>query len=88
MEEAILEQIINGGAVAILGALCFYLVVHFNKAINETNRVIAANTDAIKKLAESTSKQLIQLERIEGLTKRLEDKIDFIKVELIKRGGS
>ena len=84
MEEMILKYAIEGGAVTILGGLCFYLVVHFNKAINKTNSVIDGNTKAIEKLAEATNRQLMQLERIEGYVKRTEDKIDRLKEELIK----
>ncbi|MBR1579741.1 MAG: hypothetical protein IJ668_04510 [Selenomonadaceae bacterium] len=84
MDEIILKQLIEGGAVTILGGLCFYLVVHFNKAINKTNEVIAGNTDAIKKLAEATNRQLVQLERIEGYVKRTEEKIDRLKEDFIK----
>ena len=84
MEDAIIKQLIEGGAVTILGGLCFYLVVHFNKAINKTNEVIDGNTKAIEKLADATNRQLLQLERLEDYVKRIEEKIDRIRDEFLK----
>ena len=86
MEEVFLQYFVDLGSVGILGALCFYLVIHFNKAILKTNDVIEANTKAINQLAEATNKHSLQLERIEGFIKRVEDKIDRLKEDFIKRG--
>lgn len=88
MEELLLQYFADLGSVGILGALCFYLVVHFNKAILKTNDVIESNTKAIEKLADATNKQSLQLERIEGFIKRVEDKIDRLKDDFFKRGNS
>ena len=83
MDEIILKLLIEGGAVTILGGLCFYLVIHFNKAINKTNEVIDANTKAIETLAAATNRQLVQLEKIEEFVKRIDEKIDRLKEKMI-----
>ena len=88
MEEIIMDKIIDGGAVTILGGLCFYLVIHFNKAINKTNEVIDGNTKVIEKLTETTYRQSVQLEHIVEYVKRIEEKIDHLKEKIIQKGSS
>lgn len=84
MDEMILKYAIEGGAVTILGGLCFYPVVHFNRAIAKSTEVIDGNTRALEKLSDATNKQLIQLESIVGTAKRLEEKLDRFRDEFIE----